>query len=517
VLMGVLACRPAVYLVVAGLGIMACSGGTAAPDGGTHVTTSGGTGGGRDAAAGGAAGGGTGGAGGVADGGASDPRACSDVFDPTQLRQYWIDISPDEWAELNTEFMDIADVENGTPPKTYHPIVFHYGSETGETVTDAAIRLKGQSSWVLTVQNDPMPKMQFVISFSQTNSKGSFHGLGKIAFDMPRSDWTFLHERLANTWWRQRGVAAPCANSGQIFINGAYYGLYVAEESVGHHLLGEYFPGNASGGLYKGAVPPDQNTGVADTGRLQPFWAAADAHGMAGIIDLDSSLLEWAGEALLNDGDGYYGGSHNFYVYDQGAKGFVWLPTDLDSTIDWLAYNSSVSFDDHPIFWWEGRTFTDPPGQHFLTVINDPALRQRYVNAIAAQLQGWNVPQMQTWIDDWSKQIAQAVKDDPRKMVTYDGWQAAVAEARDVVAKRPVYLQSFVDCEHGPAGADADGDGYRWCEDCRDNDKSVHPGAPEICGNQVDDNCNGIVDEGCPTPPNPDAGAPRTLPDGGSQ
>ena len=33
--------------------------------------------------------------------------------------------------------------------------------------------------------------------------------------------------------------------------------------------------------------------------------------------------------------------------------------------------------------------------------------------------------------------------------------------------------------------------------DCNDGNASVHPGSPEICGNGIDDNCNGIVDENC--------------------
>ncbi len=42
---------------------------------------------------------------------------------------------------------------------------------------------------------------------------------------------------------------------------------------------------------------------------------------------------------------------------------------------------------------------------------------------------------------------------------------------------------------------DGDNDGYRPPEDCDDTNAAVNPGAQESC-NEIDDNCNGIVDEG---------------------
>ncbi len=78
--------------------------------------------------------------------------------------------------------------------------------------------------------------------------------------------------------------------------------------------------------------------------------------------------------------------------------------------------------------------------------------------------------------------------------------------------------------------ADVDGDGYgdaassvMGCSapvgyvadatDCNDADVNVNPAAAEICGNLIDDNCDGNIDEGCGcvNPPTANAGSAQTI------
>jgi|GEM_PF-975443 len=53
--------------------------------------------------------------------------------------------------------------------------------------------------------------------------------------------------------------------------------------------------------------------------------------------------------------------------------------------------------------------------------------------------------------------------------------------------------------------ADLDGDGFQDAScggtDCNDNDATINPGAAEVCGNDVDENCNGASDDTCLTCP----------------
>jgi hypothetical protein len=58
---------------------------------------------------------------------------------------------------------------------------------------------------------------------------------------------------------------------------------------------------------------------------------------------------------------------------------------------------------------------------------------------------------------------------------------------------------------------DADCDGFPAGVDCDDHNNTRYPGACEICGNNLDDDCDGLVDEDCGTGGSPaTGGAPST-------
>ena len=55
--------------------------------------------------------------------------------------------------------------------------------------------------------------MQFGIAFDDVDSKATFHGVSKIKLDMPRTDPTFMRDRIANTWLRSVGIPASCSTN----------------------------------------------------------------------------------------------------------------------------------------------------------------------------------------------------------------------------------------------------------------------------------------------------------------
>lgn len=456
---------------------MAGCGGESVPEGGRPPTPPG---------EGGVAGGGTGGTGDPGETGSDGvlQRTCADLFAQDLLPTYRVEIAPEEWAALEAEFLLREEREQqGLDVHPWHPIVFRYGEEVVDT---AMIRLKGNSSWLLAVERDPDPKMQFVISFNELDRRARFHGLRKIVLDMPRNDTTFLRQRLALSFLRDLELPAQCANSARLEINGAYYGLYTNMEAMDREFLRRVFPGEDDGDLWEAGRELKTNEETSDRARRDALYAVSDVEAMDRLADLEASIRSWSSEAMMPDSDGYYGGTLNFYLYDHPSRGFFWISHDLDGTFDFRP------FDFDPLFWRR----SEQPAKHYLLVLSEPAWVDRYVDALENALEAYDVQRLEKRVDDWSRQVAAAAEEDPNRPFSLDAHERSVARLRAFFGQRAAFIRRWIDCRRG-GGEDLDGDGAAWCFDCAAEDASVHPGAGEVCGNLLDDDCDGRIDEGC--------------------
>ncbi|HET6280083.1 MAG TPA: CotH kinase family protein, partial [Polyangia bacterium] len=367
----------------------------------------------------------------------------------------------------------------GLDIKPYHPAVFRYGDEVA---TDAFIKLQGNpsSSWTGN-------KMRFTVDFNRLDKNKRFHRLRKIVLHASPSEQSFLRERLATSYMRSLGLPAACENNARLMVNGRFYGLFTNREAADDEMLQRIFPDGHGGDLWKSGFALD-NKKIADhADRHDALMKTPDVATMSQMVDLDETLLDWAAEAMLPNDDGYWGVNHNFYIYDHPTRGFLWLPYDLDATFDFVEFSAD------PITrvpsWSAGW------GVHQQAVMADPALVARFVTAVERAWEAYDVDVLKARLNRWSAQIAAAVKEDNVKPFSTADNQLAIARMNGFFYLRSKHVRSWLDCMQSGTGDDSDHDGFIWCHDCNDRDPAINPGAAEICGNSVDENCNGRKDD----------------------
>lgn len=177
-----------------------------------------------------------------------------DYFDAASLLRVDVTVDADDWQAM----LDSAASEEYIECDV---------ALNGESVSSAGIRCKGNSSLSMTQDE----RYSFKINFGEYVKKQTFHGLDKMVLNNTQSDNTFIKEYLSYYLLSKAGVKTPLFAMAEIYVNGEYWGLYLAVECIDDSFIERNF--STDGGfLYKpdgtggmgGGKGSDQDNGFAD-------------------------------------------------------------------------------------------------------------------------------------------------------------------------------------------------------------------------------------------------------------
>lgn len=135
----------------------------------------------------------------------------------------------------------------------------------GEAQGTVGIRAKGNTSLSSMAQYDN-DRYSFKIEFDHYQKKKTYRGLDKLSLNNIIQDATYMKDYWSYTFMNQMGLASPLCSYTEIYVNGEYWGLYLAVEGVEKAFLERNY-GEDYGELYK----PDSLSFGGGRGNGQAF------------------------------------------------------------------------------------------------------------------------------------------------------------------------------------------------------------------------------------------------------
>jgi hypothetical protein len=270
-----------------------------------------------------------------------DTDLSDQAFDPGRLLEIVIKMDPAEWEEVRTQSRSLLATFGGAcgrrPPPS--PFTFLPGDVTidGETIENVGIRKKGFFGSL------DRGKPSLKIDLTEFVPDQSWSSLDRLTLNNAKQDPSLVDQCLGYQLFRDAGLPASRCNFAHVSVNGQDLGIYVHVESIKDPFLARNF-GNAAGNLYEGAVSDFRDDYIGtfepkndgDGSDLEAFRRAMEVPddellaSLAPFIDLDTFTTYWAMEGLVGHWDSYSGNGNNFWVYNDPATGFQFIPWSLD-------------------------------------------------------------------------------------------------------------------------------------------------------------------------------------------
>jgi hypothetical protein len=358
------------------------------------------------------------------------------------------------------------------------------------------VRLKGSDGSFQDLEH----KAAFKISLDHVVAGQRAFGQEKLTLNNFHQDDTALHEWLAYRIFAAVNVPAPRVGYAHVTLDGVDYGTYLLVESLDERdFLARNFPSTfatyeplAGQDLTPENVPKfDVDKGddsdrslllaLAQALRAAPPGGVYDA--LKAPIDYPEVLRQLAVELFTGEWDGYTLSMNNYVIHIDEGGVLRLMPWGADQ-----AFASRESL-------FRGN------GILLASCLADLTCTQVWIEALK-DVRSKVRALLDAGLANEARKLAalnaQRFSGDPRVY-----WEASGVEARAqaVIAELPDRLADLIsDLDCLSTSPDMDGDGRRCQLDCKDDDRTRFYGAPEVCGDQIDQDCSGSWDDGptCP-------------------
>ncbi len=339
------------------------------------------------------------------------------IFDDTELPRIDLTISQSNLQDL------YANPESNVE---YYATFSLTRTDSAEGPIDVALRFRGD-----TIRNKQ--KKSFRISFNSFNSNDNYHGIEKMDLNAEVNDPSLVRSKLAWELFRYLGVPGSRSNHVLLYINNAFYGVYLNTEHIDEKYVKSRFDNN-DGNLYRNLWPADlsylgssqEDYKYEYDGRrvyalrtnekwddyedlstlistLNLYSGAQLKDELEGLINVQQYLKAMAVDVMSGNWDGYSGDKNNYYLYrDQVSGRFEYIPYNMENSygIDFREVDWSVQ----SIYSW--NLDLRPLYEKILGVEEYKAQYTMYIRQLAAYAAS---AELGSELVRWNQQIRDAV------------------------------------------------------------------------------------------------------------
>lgn len=307
----------------------------------------------------------------------------------------------------------------------------------GTTLSNVGIKPRGNTTYVTELDNG---RYSFKLKFNKYTKGQKLNGLDELNLNNVSYDPSYIREYLAYTLFSlDSGISAPLATLARLYINGEYYGLYLAAECVDESFLKRCY-GDNDGSLYeadKGSalMTDDTSTFKLKSGEdtslskiVELYNAIYGEDGPEDVLDVESVLRYAAVIAVVCGQESYLGPKADSYYLYRNTNGVMSIiPYDLKLSFgtDADSKKSEYQIDDSLITMSVTEPYfgLDPEDRPLVShLLEDEKYKKEYLSYVRYyndELYG-----MLGKLSALKAEIDGAVKDDPRRFYDESEYEA---------------------------------------------------------------------------------------------